>query len=1168
MNSRDSVTPPLDQSTSGTPTREAVPSAAVSDAEHADAKTPLLAPERSEEPDQDRAAATIVEIQPTPSPPVISTNILEDSAVKPKLFEKGMLSPTGNQSTFARKTDSPIEFHDDQHTVIETVDEAVIKTPGTAFPGFTSTLAIRRREVSLLGQPATPDADFEIIRELGRGGMGKVYLARQRSLDRSVAIKVIKPSVANNPAVRESFLAEAVITGALEHPNIVPIYELCSNHNGESFYAMKEVRGTPWTKSIGTNSEAENLDILLRVADAIGFAHARGVVHRDLKPDNIMIGEFGEVLVMDWGLALPTPEFRKPSVIRQSGPAGTPQYMAPEMATGDVEQIGPHSDVYLLGGLLFRCLVGKSPHAGSNARQCVEAAIRNEIVPTDRHDDLMAVALRAMATQPVDRYPSAKAFQAAIREYQAHASSLALVIHAEAELQTARESGTYRAFERALIEFEEALRLWDGNVRASAGLSRARFDYSNTAFERNDFDLAAEQLDAALPAHAELLGRIHAAKEETTSRLERIRRLKRVAAGLAAFIFVTVSVAGVLIHRAWRQEQAAFAEALTRFRQSQQAIDRLTGISGDLQYFPRLQQVRKNLLEMVADYYDELAAQPSSNPELRLELAASLVRLGDVHTLLAEHSKALAAYSRSTELTRQLSLSHPLPEPTQLVMSSALIKQASSLISLRRSEDAERILQEVIRELEPHAANNSKLAAKLGDAGYQLALVRHRSGQSAEAIKLLGRSVDLFETVSRVDDVELRRLSRISLATTLNQRATLHEQAADLDAARRDLEQAVITWRQLRDDAEDNPDFVEGLANSAISLGNVDRALGHDALQDYRDAIAAYELLVAARPDVPRYRFNLATAQANIAYTLNRLGRASEAKEIAVAAVRECKQLGDEYPEESEFRDGEATARSVLGEVLRDRAEFDLAAAMFQEAIMHWEAQVAEFGDVDKYRELLAIDLGELAQVRVLTSQPELALALFDRSRQLLDELVKTAPETPRYRDAAAWIRLHLADLHWSRGNGAGANTHYLVAIQLREQLPPLPDYLYNFGWLLTQSLAPQHQQSARATELLRQISATPDRLPEYACLRSLAEWRAGRLADARQTLKQMRPADNAEVGSVEFVNAILSHAEGRDDAEDWLKRGIQKMDQTVPGHPRLKRLRQEAENLLHPKSP
>lgn len=1148
MNSRDSTTPPLDQSTSGTSASKVVQTDLISEA--------------------DRAAATIVEIPPTSATPVTSTNLLGNSATTPKLSEKGASSPTGNPSAATREVNTLVEPLDDQRTVIETNDLGAVKTPGSAFPGFASTLAIRRREVSSLGQPAASDVDFEIIRELGRGGMGKVYLARQRSLDRSVAIKVIKPSVASNPAVRESFLAEAVITGALEHPNIVPIYELCSNHNGESFYAMKEVRGTPWTKSIGTNSEAENLDILLRVADAIGFAHARGVVHRDLKPDNVMIGEFGEVLVMDWGLALPTPDFHKPNAIRHSGPAGTPQYMAPEMAAGNVELIGPLSDVYLLGGLLFRSLVGKSPHAGPNARKVVEAAIRNEIVPTDRHDDLMAIALKAMATQPADRYPSAKAFQAAIREYQAHASSLALTIHAEAELQTARESGTYRTFEKALIEFEEALRLWNGNTRASTGLSRARFDYANTAFERKDFDLAAEQLDTALPAHAELLGRIRTAKEETASRLERIRRLKRVAAGLAAVIFVTISVAGVLIHRAWRQEQAAFAEALTRFRQSQQAIDRLTGISGDLQYFPRLQQVRKNLLGMVAGYYDELAAQPSSNPELRLELAASLVRLGDVHSLLAEHSKALAAYSRSAELTRQLGTSHDVPEPTQLVLSTALVKQASSLISLRRSEDAEQILQEVIRELEPHAASNSKLAAKLGDAGYQLALVRHRAGQSAEASKLLDRSVGLFETVSRVDDVELRRLSRVSLATTLNQRATLHEQAADLNAARRDLEQAVITWRQLRDDAEDNPDFVEGLASSAISLGNVDRALGHDALQDYRDAIAAYELLVAARPDVPRYRFNLATAQANIAYTLNRLGRASEAKEIAIAAVRVCKQLGDEYPEESEFRDGEASARSVLGEVLRDRDEFDLAAAMFQEAITHWEAQVVEFGDVEKYRELLAIDLGELAQVRVLTSQPEPALALIERSRQLLDELVKAAPETPRYRDAAAWIRLHLADLHWSRGDEAAANPHYLAAIQLREQLPPLPDYLYNFGWLLTQSLAPQHQQPARATELLRQVSATPDRLPEYACLRSLAEWRAGQLADARQTLKQMRPTDNADVGSVEFVNAILSHAEGRDDAEDWLKRGIQKMDQTVPGHPRLKRLRQEAENLLHSKSP
>ncbi len=136
---------------------------------------------------------------------------------------------------------------------------------------------------------------------------------------------MIKGDAASSEKQKAKFLAEVVVTGDLDHPNIVPVYDVGSNKQGNLFYSMKKVQGTPWHKAIASKSLAENLDILMRTADAIGFAHARGIVHRDLKPENIMLGEFGEVLVMDWGLAHRLPGSARLAALRSRPRWGAPQ---------------------------------------------------------------------------------------------------------------------------------------------------------------------------------------------------------------------------------------------------------------------------------------------------------------------------------------------------------------------------------------------------------------------------------------------------------------------------------------------------------------------------------------------------------------------------------------------------------------------------------------------------------------------------------------------------------------------------------------------------------------------------------------------------------------------------------------------------------------------------
>ena len=203
------------------------------------------------------------------------------------------------------------------------------------------------------------------------------------------------------------------------------------------------------------------------MADAVAFAHAGGVIHRDLKPENVMLGDYGEVLVMDWGLARITPEFAHVDAVYQADSlGGTPAYMAPEMAKGPVESINKTSDVYLLGAILYEIIGGQPPHSGRDVMQCLMAASQNRIDPIRYDGELKEIALKAMATQQEDRYQTVKEFQEAVRVYQSHSESLVLTAHANQNLQKARASNDYQLFARALYGFQESLTLWDANHRA------------------------------------------------------------------------------------------------------------------------------------------------------------------------------------------------------------------------------------------------------------------------------------------------------------------------------------------------------------------------------------------------------------------------------------------------------------------------------------------------------------------------------------------------------------------------------------------------------------------------------------------------------------------------------------------------------------------------------
>jgi WD40 repeat protein/serine/threonine protein kinase len=517
-----------------------------------------------------------------------------------------------------------------------------------------SSLIVKSRNVRQSGAASTvttspADApDYELLNVIGEGGMGVVYAARQSSIARTVALKMLKGEDSKNAVQREKFISEAVVTGELDHPNIVPIYDLGANNDGALFYSMKRVKGTPWNKVIKERSLDENLTILLRAADAVAFAHVNGVIHRDLKPENIMLGDFGEVLVMDWGLARVSPDFPNAASVSQSDAmGGTPAYMAPEMATGPIDKISAASDVYLLGAILFEIITGKPPHSGKTVMACLFSAAKNQIIPVKQSGELLDIALKAMATDPAERHATVPEFQRAVREYQAHSQSIQLVDHAQRNTQIAEERQDYELYARATYGLEEALALWPGNARAAALLESTRVAYAKLALAKGDFDLGISLLDEKIESHRETLTELQRGLTERESRKRRILLLKAAVAALVAAVVGIVSIAFVAV-RSQRDEAVAQRnravvaedEAKKNFADAEVARDRAVEAEG---------QAKENLVVAVEQRRQaqeaRVAAERAKSAE---EYAAYVARIGLTKAKIDE-----GAFDRATELLEQ-----------------------------------------------------------------------------------------------------------------------------------------------------------------------------------------------------------------------------------------------------------------------------------------------------------------------------------------------------------------------------------------------------------------------------------------------------------------------------------------------------------------------------------
>ncbi|MCB9754704.1 MAG: protein kinase [Myxococcales bacterium] len=464
----------------------------------------------------------------------------------------------------------------------DTIMPALATATGPTIDGRARALVNTLARVQLEGDGAR----LVLGEVLGEGGMGLVRVAEQTSLGRKVAIKSIRAASlhdseaatgASDPGEDPSslkLLHEAWVTGALEHPNIVPVHDVVLDPEGHPMIVLKRIEGVTWSELIQDAAAVRerfgakdlldwNLRIFTQVCNAVSFAHSRGIIHRDLKPQNVMIGGFGEVYVLDWGVAVALHEgdlggrLRLARDVREV--AGTPLYMAPEMLTVGVDgELSERTDVYLLGAILHEIITGRPPHAPKPDAPSlsVQAFVSSvlEFRPefaSDARGELTAICRRALEHEPARRHASAAELRVAIEDFLLYRGSTQVAEHAQDSLErliervracdpkptssaTIENAGErrdiYNLYGECRFGFEAAMRVWPENQVAIEGLRRAQIVMIEYETRCRDLKAAATllaQLDDPPAALRERVAQLERDTEAARRQAQQLVRLGR-----------------------------------------------------------------------------------------------------------------------------------------------------------------------------------------------------------------------------------------------------------------------------------------------------------------------------------------------------------------------------------------------------------------------------------------------------------------------------------------------------------------------------------------------------------------------------------------------------------------------------------------------------------------
>ncbi len=771
-------------------------------------------------------------------------------------------------------------------------DDTMPASPGSSGGAL---LATTNESIVRAGRPAdygslvpVDPAHYIRERELARGGMGRIIVARDRRLGREVAIKEVH---VNDEALRIRFEREARITARLQHPSTIGLLEAGVWPTGEPFYAMPLIAGRPLDKVI---ADAKTLDArfglianVLAVADTLAYAHDRRIVHRDLKPANILVGEFGETVVIDWGLAkdlnVAGEDSLRPSArslgatISQSGATehgtviGTPAYMPPEQADGN--PVDERADVYALGALLYQVLAGRPPYIGRSTEGVLSDVLSGPpprlatLVP-DAPPDLITIVEKAMARDAADRFPTAKELAAELRKFQ-----------------TGQLVGSHR------YSLGQLLKRWIRKYRATLAVAAA--------------------------------------------------------AAIALAVVGAISVRNVVHARAVAERQRTIADEQRTIavQRDAEARELLSFMLGDLH--DKLETVGKlDLLESVAgkvvSYYDRRGTD--DNTRDRLQRAEALERIADVTLSRGELDTARAQYDKARQIHEEILAKEPASSDAAYALARTWTRLGDVANAQNDTKAAKASYSESIARLEGAMARTPDrldLALEMLQArrGLGDTLADTGDGPGAATSYRAGITIANANLAKAPNDPRWKR----GLAILHSQLGGLMMIQGDADGALRELREDVTLSEQLAAASPKDTRAQNDVAGAHLRLGDLFKATGDSAsaIAEFRRSLATMKHLTALDPTNMDWAHDLCACHDRVGNMLLAANDTRGAR-TEYEACRALRQQVVERDGSSAERRGLGISHNKLGNVLETEKKFAAALAEYEQGLPIFEAMAQE----------------------------------------------------------------------------------------------------------------------------------------------------------------------------------------------------------------------------------
>jgi tetratricopeptide (TPR) repeat protein/tRNA A-37 threonylcarbamoyl transferase component Bud32 len=857
---------------------------------------------------------------------------------------------------------------------------------------------------------------FEILEELGRGGMGVVYKARHLRLKRIVALKMILAGAHASRDLIARFLTEAQAVAQLQHPHIVQIYEI-GEQGGLPFFSLEFVEGGSLERELAGRPQdparaAQRAEILAR---AMHVAHQKGIVHRDLKPGNILLTRDGTPKITDFGLAKDLgsehPRTEAGSVL------GTPSYMAPEQAFGKLDRIGPPTDVYALGAILYEMLTGRPPFLGATPMDTLLLVRTTEPVPVRRLQpraprDLETICSKCLQKDPGKRYGSAQDLADDLQRWLEHKPILARPAgFVEVTAKWVRRNRALAAL--LLVIF---LSLLGGVVagvwftlllkseRDIATWQKQEAEYQKTVAEgerekaHKERAVAVEQKQRAEEQTQETLRQkqeVERQKKEVEKQRHEADIARKQAESNARLALENAELAQKNEGEARKNRDLAEE----RYRKIIQTVDRFfTQVSeSTLLYEPGMEPLRLALLRQARNFYSDFLREREDDPSLQMEVGRSLFRLGLV-TAEIEGPRAGIKQLRQA-LTHFVQLS--TKDKTNRTL---LQEQAKTWLQLGRlerlasqpKESGEAYTRAVELWKQLTAAEPKTLDFRNGLASSFLGLGNLYQAQNnkEKALVEYRQALGLRQELHAAEPHNEGYLRDLAIAW-----ANLASVATGAEATRASQE-ALLAQRQLVKEYPGRARYRADLGMTLYNQANAHRLARQldSAIADYQEAISIYTLLTQTHSAVHEFSARLAMIYTNLAVARGSKGQTRERDEAAQKAREILEELTRRHPDIPDYRVGLALHHANEGSRLLDRKDPAAARKSFQIAEEILQSVVKGHPEVPRYRAELASLHFKQSRLAIREEKKEEAVKAQMRAARLWSELVRTGKLDPVYR--------------------------------------------------------------------------------------------------------------------------------------------------------------------------